>query len=155
MFEVNPVFTSAPVSNLMEVRVIAGDPNAQEITEGMVAGIYSHGVPDFEEWLGLFMESFDKIPLEELGVIKSFGGQLIGESAWIKENKNNPPIPAHACVMHIFKDANAKAQFDVMFDPTAGMFKALAVDGTVLPPFKPQNIGPIWDPIVPAMSQAA
>ena len=151
MLESNPIVTSPPVSNCMEVRVIAANPDAPE-KEGMVAGVYAHGVPDFDEWLALFTESFDKMPHEELGVIKSYGGQLIGESVWKKENADAPAV---ACVMHVFKDANAKAKFDIMFDPTAGMFKDLTEKGSTLPPFKSQNLGPMWAPVEPGMSQAA
>ena len=58
-------------------------------------------------------------------------------------------------VIHIFKDSNAKAAFDIMFDATAGMFKDLTEKGGVILPLRSQSLGPMWAPVEPSMSLAA
>jgi hypothetical protein len=52
------------------------------------------------------------------------------------------------CARYV-EDNNSKAKFDMMFDPTAGMFKDLSEKGAVVGPFKSQNIGPMLPPVQP------
>ena len=135
MFASNPVITTEPTSNTLDVRLIVNPDGGDE--EGKVLGIYAHGVPDFEEWLKLFGESQSDEFLKDFGIVKSYAGNMTDDSSWKKADVVMP------MVIHVFKDYNSKAKFDTIFDPTFGMFKDIASAGGVLPPFFEQQLGSV------------
>lgn len=135
MFATNPVITTEPTSNTLDVRLIVNPDGGDE--EGKVLGIYAHGVPDFEEWLKLFGESQSDEFLKDFGIVKSYAGNMTDDSSWKKADVIMP------MVIHVFKDYNSKAKFDTIFDPTFGMFKDIANAGGVLPPFFEQQLGSV------------
>ena len=76
---------------------------------------------------------------------------MLDGSAW--DNADAPG--GSAMVLHIFKDLNSKAVFDMMFDPTTGMFKDIKEAGGVIAPFYNQSIGPfVLPPFRPSASAA-
>jgi hypothetical protein len=126
------VITTPPVSNTFDVRLVV-NPDGDE--EGKVLGIYSHGVPDFDGWLKIYSESQSEEFMKDFGIVKSYAGNMLPDSAWKKPDVVMP------MVIHVFKDYNSKAKFDTIFDPTFGMFKGIAEAGGVLPPFCEQQLG--------------
>ena len=137
MLAENPVIKGETFQgSTFEVRVVVGKEVEED--ETMVAGVYAHGVPDFEEWLKLFSGSFGDDGPSIPGLLKSYGGKMLDGSAW--DNADAPG--GSAMVLHIFKDLNSKAVFDMMFDPTTGMFKDIKEAGGVIAPFYNQSIGP-------------
>jgi hypothetical protein len=119
------VITTPPVSNTFDVRLIV-NPDGDE--EGKVLGIYSHGVPDFDGWLKIYSESQSEEFMKDFGIVKSYAGNMLPDSAWKKPDVVMP------MVIHVFKDYNSKAKFDTIFDPTFGMFKGIAEAGRRPPP---------------------
>jgi hypothetical protein len=96
MMKTNPIVTTPMTSNTFEVRLVVNEDGAEE--EGMVAGVYSHGVPDFAQWLTLFTAAQADFPMADMGIVKSYAGELSKDSGWV-----NDAAPASAVVMHIFK----------------------------------------------------
>ena len=150
MLAENPVIKGETFQgSTFEVRVVVGEEVEED--ETMVAGVYAHGVPDFEEWLKLFSGSFGDDGPSIPGLLKSYGGKMLDGSAW--DNADAPG--GSAMVLHIFKDLNSKAVFDMMFDPTTGMFKDIKEAGGVIAPFYNQSIGPfVLPPFRPSASAA-
>ena len=91
----NPVITTPPVSNTFDVRLIV-NPDGDE--EGKVLGIYSHGVPDFDGWLKIYSESQSEEFMKDFGIVKSYAGNMLPDSAWKKPDVVMP------MVIHVFKD---------------------------------------------------
>jgi len=136
MLAENPVIKGETFQgSTFEVRVVVGKEVEED--ETMVAGVYAHGVPDFEEWLKLFGESQSDEFLKDFGIVKSYAGNMTDDSSWKKADVVMP------MVIHVFKDYNSKAKFDTIFDPTFGMFKDIASAGGVLPPFFEQQLGSV------------
>lgn len=132
----NPVVGEPMTFNQFEIRVTHCPEAAVE--DGMVLGVYSHGVPDAEAWCDMFAADQVSEMHAKMGIIKSFGGPMVGDCAWA------PAGAEGVMVIHVFPDAAKKRDFDLIFDPTAGMFKEMVESGAAVPPFNVGAIGPVW-----------
>ncbi len=132
----NPVVGEPWTFNQFEVRV-THCPDAT-VEDGMVLGVYTHGVPDAEAWCDMFAAENVSEMHAKMGIVKSFGGPMVGDCAWAPEGAQG------VMVIHVFPDAAKKREFDLIFDPTAGMFKEMVESGAAVPPFHVGAIGPVW-----------
>lgn len=143
-FQENPVVKDGIGSmewNQFEVKIVHNQDVA--IEDGMVLGVYAHGVPDMEKWYEAFNgPDADKIHVD-MGIVKSFGGKVIHttgrKSAFLPDETK--PV---AMVIHAFKTLDDKNKFDMMFDPTNGFFKAMIEAGGASGPFQSQSLGPLF-----------
>merc|ERR1711988_1645249 len=75
-FSSNPIVKLDSMEwNNMDVRVIHNESAVVE--EGMVIGIYAHGVPDIEGWCKAFNTPDVEGMHASMGIVKSYGGKCI------------------------------------------------------------------------------
>jgi hypothetical protein len=139
-FASNPVIKGNMIWNQFDVRIIF-NPSAT-IEKDMVLGVYSHGVPDCEKWIEAFGAEEAAKMHTELGIVKSYAGVMVsteglGKCAW------TPEKGIGVMVIHAFKTITDKHKFDLMFDPSTGMFKGMLEGGAITEPFYSEGIGPI------------
>eukprot|EP00211_Chloroparvula_japonica_P015238 CAMPEP_0119131506 /NCGR_PEP_ID=MMETSP1310-20130426/10422_1 /TAXON_ID=464262 /ORGANISM="Genus nov. species nov., Strain RCC2339" /LENGTH=225 /DNA_ID=CAMNT_0007122083 /DNA_START=16 /DNA_END=693 /DNA_ORIENTATION=- len=130
----NPIIKPPMTWNQFDVRVVVNEAN--EVEEGMVLGVYAHGVPDADAWVDLFAGSTEV--MEKLGIVKSYGGVMVEDCAWAPEKGTG------VMVVHVFKDLNHKHEHDTMFDATAPFFADLIEKGAVIQPLHSSTCGPLF-----------